>query len=147
MALIADSGALYGLYDRSDQHHDRLRIALQAERGPIIIPTPILGEIDYLLRVRLGIDAEFDFLDDIMRGSFNLEQFSHADLVRSRALLAKYRELDLGLADAAVIATAERLRIDRILTVHERNFRAVRSESGKAFVLLPADLDQSTTQP
>ena len=147
MALIADSGALYGLYDRSDKHHKRLRLALQAERGPIIIPTPILGEIDYLLRVRLGIAAELDFLDDIMGGSFNLEQFSHADLVRSRALVAKYRDLDLGLADAAVIATAERLHVDRILTVDVRDFRAVRSESGKPFVLLPADLDQSTTRP
>ncbi len=147
MAVIADSGALYGLYDRSDKHHQRLRLALQAERGPIIIPTPILSEIDYLLRVRLGVAAELDFLDDILGGSFNLEQFGHQDLVRSRALVAKYRELDMGLADAAVIATAERLRVDRILTVDVRDFRAVRTESGKPFVLLPADLDQATPQP
>ena len=141
MALIADSGALYGLYDSSDKHHISLRRALEAELGPIIIPAPILSEIDYLLRMRLGMDAELDFMQDIILGSFNLEQFTHADIVRSRALVEKYRDLDLGLADASVIATAERLHVDRILTVDERDFRTVRSESGKAFVLLPADLD------
>ena len=58
-----------------------------------------------------------------------------------------YRELDIGLADDAGIGTAERLRIDRLLTVDVRDFRAVRTESGKPFVLLPADLDHSTPQP
>jgi predicted nucleic acid-binding protein len=145
VAVIADSGALYGLYDTSDKHHARLRIALQAERGPIIIPAPILSEIDYLLRARLGVDAELDFFDDIVGGSFTLEQFSYPDLIRARELLGKYSELDLGIAAAAVIVTADRLRIERILTVDERDFRAVRSESGKPFVLLPADLDPATS--
>ena len=79
-------------------------------------------------------------MQDIILGSFNLEQFTHPDIARCRALVGKYRDLDLGLADASVIAIAERLRVDRILTVNERDFRAIRSESGKPFVLLPADL-------
>ena len=49
-------------------------------------------------------------------------------------------DLNLGLADAAVIATAERLNVQRILTVDERQFRAVRSVDGKPFTLVPADL-------
>ena len=56
-----------------------------------------------------------------------------------RKLLARYKDLDLGLADAAVIATAERLGIRTILTVDERDFRAVRTVKGEAFRLLPAD--------
>ena len=120
-----------------------IRIALEAERGPVIIPAPILSEIDYLLRVRLGIGAEIDFMDDIINGSFTVESFGHPDVVRCRALVAKYREIDLGFANAAVIATAERLQMDRILTVDERDFRVVRSKSGKPFVLLPADSEQA----
>jgi len=38
-----------------------------------------------------------------------------------------------------VIATAERLGIRTILTVDERDFRAVRTSRGEPFVLLPAD--------
>jgi hypothetical protein len=38
-----------------------------------------------------------------------------------------------------VIATSERLGVNRILTVDERDFRAVRGADGKPFRLLPAD--------
>lgn len=54
-------------------------------------------------------------------------------------LIERYRDLDLGLADTAVMATAERRGTLRILTVDERDFRAVLSRNGKPFVLLPAD--------
>lgn len=61
---------------------------------------------------------------------------------RREQSLRPLRELlgvDAGLADAAVIATAEGLRTDRILTVDERDFRATLGTTGKPFVLLPAD--------
>jgi hypothetical protein len=54
-------------------------------------------------------------------------------------LLQTYGDLNLGLADGAVVATAERLKTRRILTVDERHFRAVRAADGKPFTLLPAD--------
>jgi predicted nucleic acid-binding protein len=139
MALVADSGAIYGLYNRRDRHHDALRKALEIERGATIIPSVILSEIDYLICAKLGVRAELDLLDDIQAGAFALESFTTADLNRTRELIAQYHELDLGLADAAVIATAERLRLRRILTVDERHFRVVRSADGNPFILCPAD--------
>jgi predicted nucleic acid-binding protein len=139
MALIADSGAIYGLHDRRDRHHRALRRVIEQERGPILISQAILSEIDYLLRAKLGSNAELDFLDDIIASIFTLEPFMPIDVIRSRDLVATYRDMDLGLADAAVIATAERLGVNRILTVDERDFRAVRPADGKPFQLLPAD--------
>jgi len=139
MALIADSGAVYGLYDRRDRHHKALRRAVESESGPILIPAAILAEIDYLLRYKLGPKAELHFLDDVLEGAFTLEPFSIADLERSRAVLEQFRSLDLGLADAAVISVAERLKLRRLLTVDERDFRAVPSFDGAPFTLLPAD--------
>ena len=41
------------------------------------------------------------------------------------ALIRQYRDLGLGLADASVVATAERLGRPRLLTVDERHFRAI----------------------
>jgi uncharacterized protein len=139
MALIADSGAIYGIHDRDDRHHRALRKFLLRERDDILIPAAILSEIDYLLRSKLGIKAELDFLDDIVDGVFAVESFTKDDVIRSRELIEQYRGLDLGLADAAVIATAERLGVRRILTVDERDFRAVRAADGQPFTLLPAD--------
>ena len=139
MALIADSGAIYGLHDRDDRHHRALRRFIVHQREDILIPSPILSEIDYLLHAKLGVAAELDFLDDLVAGVFALEAFTTQDVARSRELIAQYRGLDIGLADAAVIATAERLGVSRILTVDERHFRAVRGAGGRAFTLLPAD--------
>jgi len=140
MAIIADSGAVYGLYDRRDAFHRGLRAALETERDLIVVPAAVLGEIDYLLRVRLGNAARLQFLEDIQEGAFVIEMLTLADLRRCAALIAKYSDLDLGLSDASVVATAERLGVNRILTVDQRDFRAIRSVHGKPFRLLPADL-------
>ena len=139
MAAVADSGAIYGLYNRRDRHHRALRAAIANELGAILIPTAILSEIDYLIVAKLGLGAELDLLDDILAGAFTLEPFTAADVRRSRELIEQYSTLNIGLADAAVMATAERLGIRRILTVDERHFRVVRSADGKPFQLLPAD--------
>jgi predicted nucleic acid-binding protein len=54
-------------------------------------------------------------------------------------LEARYEDLDLGLADCALIVLADRYRTDRILTFDERHFKAVTQLSGKPFTVLPAD--------
>jgi predicted nucleic acid-binding protein len=139
MALIADSGGIYGLYDASEKKHKAIRAGFEAERGVVVIPMPVLSEIDYLLRKKLGIRAELDFIDDVCAGAFALEPCSPEDLQRSRSLIETYRDLDLGLADACVIACAERLGTRRVLTVDERHFRVVRTGRGQPLILIPAD--------
>lgn len=97
MALTADSGGIYGLYDASEKMHQAIRTAFDAEPGLAIIPMPVLSEIDYLLRNRLGIRAELDFIDDIRAGAFTLEPCLPEDLSRCAALIETYRDLDLGI--------------------------------------------------
>jgi predicted nucleic acid-binding protein len=138
MALIADSGDVYALYDARDRHYAAVTQAIEVERGPIVVPMAILAEIDYLLRIRLGSRALLRFLEGISVGGLSLEPFTSQDLSNCQRLLTAYANLDIGLADAAVIATAERLGTRRILTVDERHFRVVRAD-GKPFTLLPAD--------
>jgi len=60
------------------------------------------------------------------------------DLRRCRELIATYRDPNLGLADVGVIAVAERLGVSCILTIDQRDFRAVKAKKIK-FVILPAD--------
>lgn len=137
--LVADSGALYALYDADDDHHEAVKGALEAHRGAVLVPTAILSELDYLLREFLGVDAELDLLASLKSGAFQLAELTMEDLDRCGELLERHRDLDLGLADCAVMATADRVGTLHILTVDERHFRAVVSRSGRPFVLLPAD--------
>ncbi|MCB1920045.1 MAG: PIN domain-containing protein [Candidatus Competibacteraceae bacterium] len=138
MALIVDSGAVYALYDADDAHHTAVRHVVEQDPGPLIIPTVILAEIDYLLREFLGVDAELCFFQDVATGAFLLEPLTTTDWARCQELVALYRDLEPGLADTAVFATAERLHIKQVLTVDERDFRAMRSTLG-FLILLPAD--------
>ncbi len=139
MSLIADSGAIYAVYDADDAHHKTVCEIIDQEKSTIIIPDVILVETDYLLREFLSIEAELDFMNDLTAGSYKLESLNMNDFKRCQALIEQYRNLDLGLADSAVIAVAERLKIYRILTVDERDFRAVRPKGRKSFIVLPAD--------
>ena len=88
MALVADTGALYALYDADDLHNAAVRQVVEGERGPIILPVVILAELDYLLREFLGVEAELDFLEGIARGAYTLESFTAEDLAWARELIA-----------------------------------------------------------
>jgi len=135
--IVADTGALYALYDADDRHHVAVRTAVASLTESIHVPTACLGELDYLLRERLGAAAELDFLTEVLYGRFVLESLTLSDVQRCMDLLKAFASLNLGLADAAVVATAERLKTRRVLTVDHRDFQTLRSADGKRFTILP----------
>ena len=69
------------------------------------------------------------------------ECLSREELRSARAVIARYRDLHLGLADASLVVLAERYDTRRILTFDERAFRVVRPLQGGHFTILPADAD------
>lgn len=76
------------------------------------------------------------FLGDLAAGNLISESVAASDWMRMAELVAAYRDLPLGTADASVIATAERLGIHDIATLDRRHFSVVRSRLGD-FTLLP----------
>jgi len=136
MTIIGDTGALLALYDKDDDYHHAV-LSIIEKTSTIIIPDMILAEIDYLLCKFLGVKAEVDFLEALIEGTYTLYRLDNQDLTRCQELILQYQDLDLGLADTSVMATAERLNIYNILTIDERDFRAVHLK--KHLVLLPAD--------
>ena len=57
----------------------------------------------------------------------------------SGELDARYADLELGLADCALVVIANRYRTNRIVSFDERHFRAVTPLQGGAFTILPSD--------
>jgi predicted nucleic acid-binding protein len=131
------------LYDADDVHHAACRALLEAERGPLFLPIVLLAEIDYLLSTRLGVDAALEFLESIESGAFTLVDLSRDDVVRCRELISQYRDLPIGLADASVVTTAERLQIQRVFTVDQRHFRTIQPRGLGHFIILPADREST----
>ena len=140
MEIVADSGGVYAIYDGRDQHHERVAAFLRTHAPKILIPAPLLGELGYMLAEWLGEAAVVQFLEDLADGAFTLIELTPGDIELAVATLAKYPRLRLGLCDAWVIAMAQRLSIDRILTVDRKHFRVVRTAKGKPFELLPWDV-------
>jgi predicted nucleic acid-binding protein len=126
VTIVADTGAVVGLIDRSDHHHQTLReLFNEADRG-WILPWAILPEVDYLVGTHVGVRAQEAFLADLADGSFQVSWGDEADLTAAGQLVKKYRALRLGLVDAVVMTTAARLRADAIVTLDIRDFSAVK---------------------
>ncbi len=77
--------------------------------------------------------------DQVAAGAYRLEVFEAADVARATEVVARYRDLRIGLADASLVVLAERHRTWDLLTLDERRFRTVAGPGGHAFRILPAD--------
>jgi len=118
---------------------ERIEAVLRDEPGELVIPAPVSAEVDYLLGRRLGRPARLAFLDDLAAGRFEVACLEADDYIVISDLERKYADLDVGLADLSVVVLASRFRTQRLLTLDERHFRALRSLGGEQFTILPAD--------
>ena len=137
MLAIVDAAPLYAAADTSDKNHRRAAETLLRRDLDLVIPALIVAEATYPIGIRLGAATEVRFLAGL--ANFTILAPEPDDWPRIAALVTQYADFPLGGADASVIALAERLDTDLIVTFDERHFRTVRPRHGAAFRLLPAD--------
>lgn len=138
MILLDASGLLAVLNDRDPARDASIR-ALEADPGPYILSPFVLAEVDYLVMTRVGVAAELSLLADVAAGAYVVPPVGNDHIARARDVVSKYEDIAIGLADASIVALAEELGTTRVLTLDERHFRALRTSTGDAFTLLPAD--------
>lgn len=140
LRLIADTSGLLAGMAAGHPHHEAIRSILADEEQPPIVSPLVLAEVDYMMASRLGGRGSLRAIDALTGGAFEIAQVGEDDLLNARPLLAKYADLNIGLTDAVNVILADRYCTDRVLTLDERHFRAVRPLSvAAAFRLLPAD--------
>lgn len=139
MALILDTGALYASLDRSDADHGACRRLIEETSEPLVIPAPVLAEVDYWVHVRMHPGVFVALLDDIIVGAFRVEELRPEDYRRIRDLCDRYADADVGFVDAAVLAVVERLDEPKLATLDHRHFRALRPRHVDALRLLPEE--------
>ena len=135
--IVADTGAIVALLDRTDRHHRALSVLYRDDPDAWILPWAILPEVDYLVSTQLGTRVHRLWLSDLAAGAFTVHWGSDGDLSAASAVAAQYASLHLGLVDAVVMAAADRLRAD-IATLDLRDFGAVTFQHAPR--LLPRDL-------
>jgi len=138
--IVLDTSGLFSALDAGQPAHDRVSEALRAEPGPFILSPFVLAEVDYFITSRMSHEIERAFLADVSAGAYELARFDEADLGAAVRVLERYADLRIGLADASIVVLAERYGTERVLTLDERHFRALRTLAGRPFTLLPADV-------
>lgn len=122
---IVDTGAVIALFDQSEHHHEAVRRLYEDDPDGWILPWAILPEVDYLVGAHLGARAQDLWLADLASGAFVVEWGRQDDVAAAERICRRYKTLRLGLVDAVVMATAERLRADAIATLDLKHFGAV----------------------
>lgn len=137
MAVIFDSSFLFALtYSKAKQHEDCVQLARNL-REKLIVPVTVLPEVTYLLAKRFGHHYMREFVHRISNSDWHIENLIGDDMKRVYELLSVYADEKLDFADVTIIAMAERLDVDTILTLDRRDFRLVRPSHIEYFNLLP----------
>ncbi len=137
--IIADSGFWIALFDRSDRYHLRSAAAYHDTSDGLYTTWPVLTETCHFLGARVHKKAEQDFVAAIIDGVVRVVHQDNADLQRMHALMGKYEDLPMDLADASLVVLAERLGHGRIFSTDLRDFNAYKWKNRKPFqnLLLP----------
>jgi len=135
LIAIVDAGPLYSAADRKDPDHAACVEAVSRDDLELVIPAMVVAEVSYFIQKRLGPRAEARFLEGLAR--LDVEGPHPDDWTRIAELAHKYVDLPLGGTDASVVALAERLGADTVITLDRRHFGAVRPRHCEALQLLP----------
>jgi predicted nucleic acid-binding protein len=138
VALILDTGPLYASLDRSDADHVTCRALIESAKEPLVIPAPVLVEVDYWIQQRLHPGALVALLADIESGAYVVADLGRPQYSRVRELCDRYADSDIGFVDAAVLAIVEQLDEPKLATLDRRHFGLLRPRHRDSIELLPA---------
>ena len=133
--ILADTSGLLSLYNRREPTHTSVAEAVAQEQGPFVVSPYVIAELDYLVSTRLGADAEQRALAELASPAYVLASVDRDDLRACTELISRYA--GIGVTDASMLVLADRLGIDRVLTLDRRHFEVARTPSGRALAIVP----------
>jgi predicted nucleic acid-binding protein len=124
-----DTGPLVALLNRSDRHHDWVREVLDTVEPPVFTCEAVISEACFLLaRIRDGQEAVLQLLSkDILKVDFRLS----SEVEALRALIKKFANVPMSLADACLVRMTELEPRSRVLTL-DSDFRVYRRNRRQA---------------
>jgi len=133
--ILADTSGLLSLYNRRERTHSSVAEAVTQELGPFVVSPYVVAELNYLVATRLGADAEQHVLAELASAAYVLASVDRDDLRACTELISRYA--GIGVADASILVLADRLGVDRVLTLDRRHFEAARTPAGRALAIVP----------
>jgi uncharacterized protein len=137
LVVLADSGPLAALYNRRDKHHARALAFFRTHGAALHLHTTweVVSEVMYSLNFSAA--AQGDFLDWLHAGHesglIDIAALTPADLPGLAALIRKYADRPMDLADASLVWLAEKTGITDIISIDRADFAVYRTSRRKAF--------------
>jgi hypothetical protein len=131
--VIADTGFWIALADRRDAFHETAKEAYAALREPLVTTWPVVTEACHFFLARFGTSAQIKFLDTYTEGAFEIFELEPNGVRRIPALMKRYADLPMDLADASLVILAEHLGHGRILSTDQRDFHTYRWKDRQPF--------------
>jgi len=121
--VVIDTGPLVALLNRRDRFHRWVRDVLERVEPPIFTCEPVITEACFLLRgLGAGPDAVLELLErEILQIDFHLD----AETAPVRALMKKFANVPMSLADAALVRMTELQPRSVVMTLDD-DFRVYR---------------------
>ena len=133
---LTDAGPLVALLDINEAKHQECRLLLPALARPLMSPWPCYTEAMYLIGKTAGYPGQKALWRLRSSGVLTLKETMPEEADQMEALMEKYRDTPMDLADASLIVAAETLGLRRVFTL-DRHFYAYRLMDGSALEVLP----------
>lgn len=137
MAILLDVSVVVAAADQADLNHDAALAWFRRADEPLLLGDLTLAELDVLLQRELGLPATLALVRSITGGGIRLVAPTDVDLARAAEHLETAAEHRPRLADAVLVATAERLGVRRIATFDRRPIAVFRPRHVRTFDLEP----------
>jgi predicted nucleic acid-binding protein len=134
--MLTDAGPLIALIDADEPDHERCRAALDTVRLPLLSTWPAFTEAMYLLARVGGMRGQEALWRLALRGDLEIVAPSTRTIERTAALMKKYADRPMDLADASLVALAEERKLTRIFTL-DADFHIYRLQGRRRFEVLP----------
>ena len=135
--LLVDTNVWLAALDGRSKGHQPCVELLEANKGHLGSPVPVISESSWLILDRLGSQAQDRFLSLIPTGDLLPIDLVADDWIRCISLCREYSDLRLDFIDASLVAIAERLGESKIATFNYRDFLVIRPLHVAAFQLVP----------
>lgn len=133
--VIADTSFVVAVAIKTDNRHkDCVELFKRYDR--IYLPQSALAEVAFMLTRAGGKQATAHFFR-WLHLKYDPVPLIAEDFSRTADLLEKYNDSRIDFVDATVAAIAERLNINLILTLDQRDFHLLRPNHIEHFQLLP----------
>jgi len=135
--VIVDTSALLAYFNAREPDHQAVSGVIDSNDELLVVSPYVVAELDYLIAKRIGVDAELEVLRELSSGAWELADVGVAELELATSIIEKYRDQDIGVADASMVVLADRYRTRRIVTLDRRHFDVLRPIGGGRFSVRP----------